>query len=177
MSAPAPHLRLQPPRAQDLDELLRFELDNRAYFESLINARPADYYSPEGVARAIEVAQREAAEDKGYQFLIRDARGVLVGRINLVHVRRAHFHSAEVGYRVAKAHAGRGIASAALAWVAGQARERGLVRLEARARPENIGSCTVLRRNGFTEFGRSTRSMELQGQWYDVLHFERRLAA
>lgn len=170
-----PLLDLHPPTEADLDELLRFELDNRAYFESLINARPADYYSAEGVARAIAAAEREAAEDKAYQFLIRDEGRVLVGRINLVQVRRTHFHCAHVGYRVAQAQVGRGIASAALALVIERARGLGLIRLEAQARPENIGSCTVLRRNGFSEFGRATRSMELHGQWFDVLHFERRL--
>jgi ribosomal-protein-alanine N-acetyltransferase len=170
-------LSLHPPGPQDAAELLAFELANRAYFERLINARPAGYYSAEGVAAAIEAAQSDAAEDRAYQFLVRDAQGALVARVNLHQVRRQHFHSAELGYRVAEAQTGRGIAKAAVAEVLLRARDLELRRLEAHVRPENLGSCAVLRRNGFEEFGRSRRGMELAGHWYDVLYFERHLDA
>ncbi|PTT79559.1 N-acetyltransferase, partial [Pelomonas sp. HMWF004] len=33
-----------------------------------------------------------------------------------------------------------------------------------------------LQRNGFQQFGRSTRSFELGGVWHDCLHFERHAA-
>ena len=52
----------------------------------------------------------------------------------------------------------------------------GLWRVEAVARPENLGSIRVLERNGFTAFGRSRRSFELNGQWFDRLYFERHRA-
>jgi ribosomal-protein-alanine N-acetyltransferase len=48
-----------------------------------------------------------------------------------------------------------------------------LARIEATARPENEGSVRVLERNAFSPYGRSTRSFELSGAWYDLLHFER----
>lgn len=170
-------LYLHPPRPQDRDELYRFETENRAYFESMINSRPASYYSPEGVAAAIEAAEREAQADQAYQFLMRDAAGLLVGRINLVQVKRKHFHSASLGYRVAQSQGGKGYGQAAVGQILVKARELGLRRLEAHVRPENIGSCKVLQRNGFLEFGRSRRSMELGGTWFDVLYFERHLDA
>lgn len=47
-----------------------------------------------------------------------------------------------------------------------------LVRVEAKARAGNAGSIKVLQRNGFTEFGRSTRSFQLAGEWEDMLYFE-----
>jgi len=169
-----PPLFLTPPHAEDAAELLRFELDNRAFFESLINARPPEYYSLEGVAAGIQVAQREALQDVGHQYLVRDAHGTLVGRLNFMRVRRAHFHSAEVGYRFAQSACGRGYASAALRQALGLAfGPLGLKRLEAISRPENIGSCKVLQRNGFVAFGRSRRSMELQGAWFDRVYYER----
>jgi ribosomal-protein-alanine N-acetyltransferase len=52
-----------------------------------------------------------------------------------------------------------------------------LQRIEATARPENLGSHRVLARNGFTLFGRSTRSFELAGAWYDLNHYELRAPA
>lgn len=168
-------LQLHAPSLADAEELLAFELENRAFFEAHINARPADYYSLDAVRAAIAAAQREAAEDKAYQHLLRDGRGRLVGRANLTRVRRAHFHSAELGYRVAQAACGQGHASQALALLLDKAfGELALQRLEATARPENLGSCRVLEKNGFRLFGRSSRSFELAGQWFDLNHYERR---
>lgn len=167
-------IRLVPPTAAVADELLRFETANRAFFEAHVNARPASYYSPEGVRAAIALAEREAAEDRGYQFLVRGESGELLGRVNLIGVRRAHFHCADLGYRMAEAACGRGIASEAVRMVLDKAfGELDLRRLEANARVSNEGSIRVLRRNGFREFGRSTRSFELGGVWHDRLHFER----
>jgi ribosomal-protein-alanine N-acetyltransferase len=166
-------IELYRPTPADAEELLAFELDNRAYFEHWINARPASYYSLEAVRRAIDDAVRERAADTSHQFLIKAERRI-VGRINLTGVVRPHFGKAMLGYRIAQACAGRGYASAAVALVLKEAfEELKLWRIEATARPENAGSVRVLERNGFTAFGRSLRSMWLRGQWYDLLQFER----
>ncbi|MFK3737418.1 GNAT family N-acetyltransferase [Massilia sp. TN1-12] len=165
---------LAAPVAADLDPLLAFELANRAFFEAHINARPAAYYARDGVARAIAAAQADALADRGYQFLVRDGQGTLVGRINLSHVKRAHSHSAVLGYRIGADFGGRGIAGAAvqrlLAIAFGELRLR---RLEADASVANLASQRVLLRNGFVEYGRSRRSFELGGTWHDRVHFER----
>jgi ribosomal-protein-alanine N-acetyltransferase len=169
-----PDLRLAPPTLADLRALFAFEMDNRAFFEAHINARPASYYSADGVAAAIEQAMNDANGDRAYQYLVWDGEQ-LVGRVNLIRVRRAHFHSAELGYRIAEAAGGRGYASEAVRQVLRKAfGEHGLVRVEAVARAENEGSNRVLTKNGFTPFGRSTRSVELGGVWYDLIHYERR---
>lgn len=171
-------LTLHAPSPHDADDLLAFETANRRYFEQLINARPASYYAPQGVAQAIEQAMRDAERDLGYQYLVRDAAGTLVGRVNLSRVRRAHFHSAELGYRIAQAAGGRGHASDAVGQVLAKAfGELGLLRLEACCRPDHAASLKVLARHGFSPFGRSTRSFELGGQWHDLLHFERHAQA
>lgn len=170
-----PDLQLVPPNLDVADELLRFETDNRAFFEARINSRPPGYYSADGVRAAITLAEREAAEDKGYQFLVRTAAGELVGRVNLAGVKRKHFHMADLGYRIAESAGGQGYASEAVRLVLLRAfGELGLVRIEANARVGNEGSIKVLLRNGFREFGRSTQSFELGGVWHDRLHFERR---
>ncbi|MFG6462880.1 GNAT family N-acetyltransferase [Roseateles sp. DXS20W] len=170
-----PALHLTPPTPDCADELLRFETDNRAFFEARINSRPPGYYSPDGVRAAIALAEREAAEDKAYQFLVRTAAGELVGRVNLAGVKRKHFQMADLGYRIAESAGGQGYASEAVRLVLLRAfGELGLVRIEANARVGNEGSVKVLLRNGFREFGRSTQSFELGGVWHDRLHFERR---
>ena len=171
-------LHLVPPTLDIADELLRFEADNRAFFEARINSRPPGYYSADGVRAAIALAEREAADDKGYQFLVRTEVGELVGRVNLAGVRRTHFQMADLGYRMAESACGKGYASEAVRLVLAKAfGELGLARVEAIARVGNAGSVKVLLRNGFLEFGRSTRSFELGGAWHDRLHFERHAAA
>ncbi|WP_431265176.1 GNAT family N-acetyltransferase [Roseateles chitinivorans] len=168
-------LSLHPVSERDLADLRRFELDNRAFFEARINARPASYYNEGGVEAAIATARREADADAGHQFLIRDAAGALVGRINLSQVKRRHYHSCELGYRIAERENGKGHAREAVRLVLDKAfGELGLIRVEAKARAGNAGSIKVLQHNGFTEFGRSTRSFQLDGEWEDMLYFERR---
>lgn len=171
-------LSLLPPSLSDVHDLLMFEESNRRFFEQRINARPASFYSVEGVTRAIESAMQDAERDLGYQYLIRDMRGFIVGRINLARVRRAHFHSAELGYRIGQSEGGKGYASEAVRQVVSKAFvDLGLMRVEATCRPENEGSLKVLTRTGFFQFGRSKQSFELGGRCYDLLHFERRADA
>ena len=168
---------LAPVEHADRDALLAFELANRAFFEASINARAPAYYSPEGVAQAIQAAIDAAAADRGYQFLVKEADGAIIGRINLRDVERAHFHSAELGYRIGEAYGGKGYATTAvralLEIAFGQLR---LHRIEAGARDGNLGSVRVLLRNGFVQFGHSRRSFELNSVWHDRLHFERHAA-
>jgi ribosomal-protein-alanine N-acetyltransferase len=167
-------IALAPPVLADLDALLAFELANRGFFEATINARPAGYYARDGVAQAIGAAIDDAANDRAYQFLVKSGEGVLLGRVNLTNVKRQHYHSAVLGYRIGQASCGRGHASEAVRQVLALAFGRlGLLRIEAGARADNAGSIRVLERNGFVQFGHSRRSFEMQGRWYDCLHFER----
>lgn len=168
-----PIVSLSPPTSKDLEDLTAFEFANRAFFEASINARPLSYYAAGGIQEAIDTAIREAAEDKGYQFLARNADGALVARVNLARVRREHFQGAELGYRVAQSHIGKGYATEAVRLalhIAFQTLK--LHRIEASVRPDNTGSIQVLLRNGFTQYGRSTSSFQLAGQWHDLCHFE-----
>lgn len=155
-----------------------FEVENRDFFERSVNARTAGYYSITGVTAAIKLASDERRKDEAYQFLIKNEVEKIVGRLNLTRVRRTHFHSAELGYRVAQAECGKGYARVAVGQALSLAfEEKKLMRIEAVARPENVGSVSVLLRNGFAEFGRSLRSFELAGTWYDRLYFEKHAEA
>lgn len=169
MTAPA----IRPVAPRDATGLLRFELAHRAYFERWVNARDPSFYSERGVASAIAAAEAARACDQAFQYLIvEDER--IVGRVNLTHVRRAHFQSADLGYRIGEHDGGRGVASKAVALCLAEAfGPLGLQRIEAVARPENEGSIRVLQRNGFVQFGHSRHSFELGGQWFDRLLFER----
>ncbi len=155
------------------DELLEFELANRAFFEGRINARPPEYYSRAGVDSAIQAAMHQARQDQGYQYLIR-VEGELVGRVNFSQVRRQHFFSATLGYRIGERFNGKGYAKQAVKLALQKAFEtHQLQRIEACAGPENLASIHVLLANGFVQYGHSKRSFELHGQWFDTVHFER----
>jgi len=149
-------LRIRPVAAGDAAALLRFELEHRAYFERWVNARDPAFYSAAGVAAAVAAAEAAWAAGQAFQYLVVEGDRI-VGRVNLTAVRRAPFHCADLGYRIGEHAFG----------------PNGLLRVEANARRENAGSVRVLERNGFRQYGRSRRSFELGGRWFDRLHFER----
>ena len=170
-------IRIRPVAAADAAALLRFELEHRAWFERWVQARDPAFYSADGVAAAIAAAESAWAAGQAHQYLIVDGDRI-VGRVNLTHVRRAHFQCADLGYRIGEHDGRRGVASRAVALCLEQAfGEHGLMRIEAVARPENAGSIRVLERNGFRQFGHSRRSFELGGEWFDRLLFERHAPA
>lgn len=172
-----PMLDIRPATLADAEPLLEFELENRRYFESWINARKCDYYNLDSVRHAIETAQSEASADTSYQFLA-TCHGVIVGRINLTGITRPYFNKASLGYRIGERFGGNGYATKAVERVLEKARtELDLWRIEATVRPENRGSARVLLRNGFEAYGTARRSMKLQGAWYDLVHFERHLVS
>ena len=159
-------------REQDATTLWAFENQHRAYFENWINARAESFYTPVGFDQALQTALLQQAADQAYHYLI-SVGGELVGRINLTQVRRAHFHSATLGYRIAPTHSGQGLASEAVKQVMQKAfHTHQLQRLEATARPENPASIRVLLKNGFHQFGHSRASLQLHRQWFDLLYFE-----
>ena len=165
-------ISLVAPAHGHIGALLAFELENRSYFESTINARPASYYSQEGVGLAVAQSMADVFADTGYQYLVMDADRI-VGRVNLSVVKRAHFHSAVLGYRIGQAHGGKGYAGDAvrqlLETAFGKLR---LQRIEADCRIDNLASRRVLLGKGFVQFGHSHRSFEHGGVWHDRLHFE-----
>lgn len=164
--------RLCRPQMDDAAPLLAFELGNRAYFEQWINARAASYYSIEGVAQAIEAAQRDSRADLAHQFLVKVGADI-VGRVNLTALERTYYNKALLGYRIGADFGGRGYASKAVQLALREGFDKlGLWRIEASVRALNPASIRVVERNGFSRFGSTRRSMLLHGAWYDVHHFE-----
>ena len=167
-------IQLHPPASADLPALLAFELDNRAYFEAWVTARAPSYYTAEAVAAAIERARHEREHDHAHQYLAK-LDGQIIGRVNLTGVARPYFNKATLGYRIGEQFGGRGYATRIVALLLDEAfGALDLWRLEATARPQNLGSIAVMRRNGFHQYGRSEQAMRFQDAWSDLLYFERR---
>ena len=141
--------RLELVRADHADALLTFERENREYFAATIPDRGDDYFT-EFAARHARLLEWQAAGTDYFHVLVTESGGI-VGRVNLVEVRNG---SAELGYRIARAAAGRGLASAAVAEVRELAKTTyGLTTLRAKVRLANPASYRVLERNGFVATG------------------------
>ena len=167
----AANVQVAPVTSDDAADLLAFEQENRACFERWINPRISAFYSYDGVAAAIDEAVREAQQDLGYQFLVR-VDGRLAGRVNLKHALRPYFNKVELGYRMGQHDAGKGYATQAVARVLGEAFDvLRFSRVEATIRGVNSGSLRVLEKNGFRVYGRSERSVQFNGAWYDLQHW------
>ncbi|MFI7606965.1 GNAT family N-acetyltransferase [Micromonospora sp. NPDC049366] len=129
--------------------LLRFERENRAYFARSVPDRGDDYFTG-FAARLAELLAEQAAGLLHFHVLL-DDDGEVLGRFNLVDVADG---GAELGFRVAEAASGRGVATDGVRRVCTLARdEYGLRHLVASAALDNAGSLAVLRRTGFTPVG------------------------
>ncbi|SEP95954.1 ribosomal-protein-alanine N-acetyltransferase [Pseudomonas sp. NFACC02] len=136
-------------RCTDTEALLAFEKQNRAWFESHIDARAPSFYSEQGVAEHIDGYLSDFARGVWHPFVIEDAVGSIVGRANLKGIDTAS-GVAEVGYRIAQTACGQGLATQALEHLIRQAQTRwALTQLVAYVFPENAGSRKVLERCGF----------------------------
>jgi ribosomal-protein-alanine N-acetyltransferase len=131
--------------AEHADELLRFELENRAYFARVISDRGDAYFAQFPQRHAELLAFQEAGTDQ-FHVLVDDGR--IVGRVNLVRIADG---SAELGYRIAESAAGRGLATWGVREVLGT--PYGLQRIIARTTVDNLASQKILARVGFTRTG------------------------
>jgi len=133
----------------DAQALLAFEIQNREWFESHIDARDPAFYSLEGVADHIESYLSDFVIGAWHPFVIEDSSRRIVGRANLKSI-DSSTGSAEVGYRIDQRVCGQGLATRALRHLIQEARIRwGLAQLVAYAFRENAGSRKVLDRCGF----------------------------
>lgn len=93
--------------------------------------------------------------------------------MNLTNIARGPFQNASLGYWVDHRHTGRGLSTAAVRFAVARATELGLHRLEAGTLPHNGPSQVVLRRCGFTEYGRAPQYLFIAGAWQDDVMFQR----
>ncbi|TGA98803.1 GNAT family N-acetyltransferase [Streptomyces sp. MZ04] len=155
--------RLHPDHAP---ALLAFEQENRAHFAESVPDR-GDAYFTDFETRHASLLAEQAAGVCHFHVLVGDG-GEILGRVNLIDV--TSDGEAELGYRIAKSAAGRGLATRAVRQVCVlAATEYGLRRLRAETTLDNPGSQTVLTRTGFAVTG----ELELDGR--AGLRYERQL--
>lgn len=139
-------------RADHASAVLAFERENRAYFAASVPDRGDDFFT-DFEARYAELLAMQGAKTDYFHVLVDDG-GDVVGRVNLFRVEDG---SAELGYRIARKAAGRGLATGAVRDVRELAAdEYGLRRLHAKVTRDNPASRKVLERNGFVATGELT---------------------
>ena len=110
----------------------------------------------------------EAATDRTYSFIAREAGGTVVAKVTLSNVVRGVFQACHLGYSVDGAYEGKGVASEAVGAVVRFAFDRlRLHRVMANYRPENQRSGKLLARLGFEVEGFAPRYLYIDGEWRD----------
>jgi ribosomal-protein-alanine N-acetyltransferase len=156
-------LALQPSQAAELLELRR---RNRRYFQPSEPLRDDEWFTLERQRRQIQVEARDRARGRSLTFGV-FVDGVLAGRIALTSIVRGAFRNAYLGYGIDRAHAGRGIATAAVHAAIAIAWADGLHRVQAAVSPANAASKRVLGNVGFRREGLAERYLLLAGRWTD----------
>ncbi|MFJ4716105.1 GNAT family N-acetyltransferase [Streptomyces sp. NPDC088785] len=134
--------------------LLVFERENRAFFAASIPDRGDAYFADFAERHAALLAEQDTGAVH-LHVLVGEA-GAILGRFNLVDVRDG---GADLGFRLARAATGRGLATAAVHQVlALAAADHGLTRVTASAARVNGASRAVLARTGFRPTGETTLS-------------------
>lgn len=152
------------------DELLQFELDNRAFFESMIPGRGDDYYNPETFRAVLRGLIQERVEGTAFMYIIRNEEGQLAGRMNLVNI-DPETKTAEVGYRIGEAFGNRGYATEAVRLVLLEAAHLKLRYVQASTIDINEASQSVLIKNQFQLIGRDPEQIEWNGMKFDFLTY------
>ena len=166
-------IRIIPINEKDGQDLLKFEIDNRSFFEESCMPRGDKYYEENNFKEILKELIKEQEQGIHYMYLIKDNNDEIVGRINLVDIIRGNMNKAELGYRIAKDHNGRGYGKTAVELVLGEALNiHKLHRIEAGTAIENIASQKVLESSGFRKVGIYNKYIYLNGRWDDSVIYE-----
>jgi ribosomal-protein-alanine N-acetyltransferase len=160
---------IRPDDAPALAAVLR---DNREFLAPWDPVRDEAYFTDAGQQEVIAGLLRGYDEGTTLPHVIVDG-DELLGRITLTGIARGPFQSASLGYWVARAANGRGLATKAVRAIARLAFEDlHLHRLEAGTLLHNAASQAVLQRNGFTRFGTAPKYLKIAGTWQDHAMFQ-----
>ena len=160
---------ITPDDAPALADLVRA---NREFLAPWEPVRGEDYFTAAGQRAAVGAALTEHAHGRGLPCVIVAPDGNVVGRVNLNNIVRGAFQSATLGYWMAQAAGGRGLATAAVRDIIALAfSDLGLHRIQADTLVHNVASQRVLARNGFLRIGLAPRYLKIAGRWQDcILH-------
>jgi [ribosomal protein S5]-alanine N-acetyltransferase len=157
----------------DAPVLAKLVQANRDFLAPWDPVRGEDYYTEGGQRAEILSSLSQHAQGLKLPHVILAESGAVAGRINLNTIVRGAFQSASLGYWVAAADNGRGLATAAVRDMVRVAfGELSLHRVEAGTLVHNVRSQRVLERNGFVRFGLAPRYLKIAGRWQDHVLYQ-----
>ncbi|TYB41143.1 GNAT family N-acetyltransferase [Actinomadura chibensis] len=166
-------VRLRVVQMADAEALAALYAENRDYLRPWEPVRGDAYFTVDGQRDNLQHLVEAYATGEMWPGVIL-LEGEIAGRITLNNVLRGPLQSCFLGYWVARAHAGRGVATEAVRLALDVAfGDLRLHRVEAFTRVDNHASQRVLERNGFTVVGTARRHIHLDGRWHDERFYER----
>ena len=165
-------IAIRRPGPDDIGAIVELELRNRADLERTGPPRGELAWQPENLRKRVSAMVEEVMAGRRHSWVI-TVDDVIAGDIGLHHVDLGAGLSAGFGYMVDSAYRGRGVATRAVRLLTEEAFGRlGLHRLEAGARPDNVGSCRALEKAGFRRVGVLERLLWVDGAWRDHVLYE-----
>jgi len=168
-------ITIEPVSKQNAKVIYKFEIDNRAFFESTLPSRGDDYYVTSNFESIIESICEDQKAENLYMNIIRNDSNEMVGRINLFPIQMEPYNCAfELGYRIGEANQGKGYGSEVLKQLIKLAFDTyGIDYIQALTSPNNIASQIILIKNGFAFIKRVPNDVEVNGAFEDSIVFER----
>lgn len=167
-----PEIAIREATLQDARSLAQFAIKNKEFLRPFEPARTPDYYTVEHFQSKLLRSEKAAPNLRTSVFWLIFVADELIGNISLSNVIRGPFQSGNVGYAVDQNWNGRGVATAAVAYVIKESfTHLELHRLEAGTLTDNFRSQRVLEKNKFTRIGVSPKYLEINGKWSDHVLF------
>ena len=164
---------LQP---SDVGPLFEFEVENRECFNQFVPARDDSFYSDSGVADQVKLFLKEYQNGELIPMLIKDANGVICGRINVRDISK-NGESGELGYRVGRAFGSKGVASNAVRKLLTYlSKHSSLKYIDAYALVGNVGSNKVLTNTGFDLVERVQNYAVFKGQQQNANYYRKAIS-
>jgi [ribosomal protein S5]-alanine N-acetyltransferase len=162
-------VQIRPFAPSDAEALAAVYIANKEFLAPFEPPRDESFYTAAGQLARI---QQATADPQLYRCVI-EVDGELAGMISLSVIEHGPAESAHLGYWVARAVNGRGIASKATGLMVQTAfGELGLHRIEAATLLDNEASQKVLARNGFERIGVARSFLRVGGRWQDHVLFQ-----
>lgn len=165
-------VRLRPVRLRDAAQWSRIRLADRQHLEPWEPSTDMNWEVRHSVSAWPSVCSGLRAEARRGRMLpyAIELDGQFAGQLTIGNVTHGALRSAWIGYWVASASTGAGVATAALALGVDHCFGPVMLhRVEATVRPENTASRAVLTKAGFREEGLLKRYLDVDGAWRDHL--------
>lgn len=163
---------IRPLSVDDVPALTRQLGIDRRFLAPFEPVRDDDYFTEAGQLAIVTRTLQQCAEGVTAAYVIHDDDR-LVGRITLSEIVRGPLQSCSLGYWVAEASNGHGLATGAVRDVLGLAfTDLRLHRVQAGTLLDNHRSQRVLDRNGFVRIGVAPQMLRIAGRWQDHVLFQ-----